>query len=296
MKALAQEHIELHSDGLSIYTDGSKLDDGKVGCGFYVPALNITQAYRLSDFVAVYTSEMTAIKLCAEWALANTTLNINIFGDSLSALESLKLIHSTSRPDLLSDICESLLKFQQSKRLVKFIWIPSHVDIPGNEMADMIAKKALTHAQIDICIGLQYQETKKCINEKINRMWQKQWTDSSTGSFYKNIEPTVSDRIKFHSTPRSRETCLTRLRLGHCWLNACLHKVGCHDTGLCTTCQTQETVEHYILYCVEQNALQKMLQNECKNTNLTYSLTNILTKPECLYILYNWITECNRKL
>ena len=130
----------------------------------------------------------------------------------------------------------------------------------------------------------------------INSTWQDQWTNSLIGSFYKATEPLISHAIKFKSTPRHKETCMTRIRLGNCWTNARLHKIKCHENGLCQTCQVPETVEHYLLHCIKQAALQEMLKTACKSASIAYTLNTVLTNSSCIDMIYSWIIKSNRRL
>ena len=65
--------------------------------------------------------------------------NFAIFADSLSVITSIKHSFSESRPTLLQ---ETIQTFNQISK-VHLIWIPSHVNILGNERADALAKLSL---------------------------------------------------------------------------------------------------------------------------------------------------------
>ena len=66
--------------------------------------------------------------------------NISIFTDSLSALQSLKSGKSRTQPEILHNILKSIKSLQNKNLQVSFGWIPSHVGIIGNEIADQTAK------------------------------------------------------------------------------------------------------------------------------------------------------------
>ena len=52
------------------------------------------------------------------------------------------------------------------------MWIPSHVEIRGNAMADQLAKEKLTEPNF---VPLQYSQTElySIINNTIDELWQK---------------------------------------------------------------------------------------------------------------------------
>ena len=56
---------------------------------------------------------------------------------------------------------------------VKFMWIPSHVGIDGNEQVDAIAKLA---AQLQPeYIQINYTDWYSTLREKINGVWDGEW-------------------------------------------------------------------------------------------------------------------------
>ncbi len=54
---------------------------------------------------------------------------------------------------------------------VKCMWVPAHVGITGNEMADRLAKRALTKDNVEVQVNVSKAEVKCIIWEKINKRW-----------------------------------------------------------------------------------------------------------------------------
>jgi len=67
--------------------------------------------------------------------------NITIYSDSLSALQCIQLGKSKSRPEILHQIMHYNNILRKNNTKITFIWIPSHVGILGNELADKFAKQ-----------------------------------------------------------------------------------------------------------------------------------------------------------
>ena len=107
------------------------------------------------------------------------------------------------------------------------------------------------------------------------------WNGSETGAFYRNIVPIVSNKIKYCNKNRSIEKSVTRLRLSKCRLNQWLHQINRHSDGLCQTCRTPETVEHFLLACRESN-LHVTLRALCRQLNLNYDFNTILRNTQIL--------------
>src|SRR6218665_674704 len=94
---------------------------------------------------SVYAAELTAIMEAVLWILNCEHYNtckckFAIFSDSLSVLTSIKESCSQSRPTLFNDLLCHLSKLDSSQ--LKFIWIPNHIDVTGNDRANALAKEA----------------------------------------------------------------------------------------------------------------------------------------------------------
>jgi len=127
------------------------------------------------------------------------------------------------------------------------VWIPSHVNIRGNDEADNLARQGST--RVDVHLPREMKEEYVNINEYCQKLWQEEYNASKTGQAYRTLEPLVNNKVKFTSTNRSKESVLTRLRLGKCSLKKYLFDIKCHIDGLCTNCRVPETIEHLLLEC-----------------------------------------------
>ena len=115
---------------LSIYTDGSKQDE-KVACSVISP--NFTDSIRLPDNSSIFTAEAKAIDIALYHIRDQPEKQFIIYSDSLSVLKSHKDLHH--RNPLIQQIFKKYYYLSASKEIV-FCWLPSHVNIRGNELAD----------------------------------------------------------------------------------------------------------------------------------------------------------------
>ena len=108
---------------------------------------------------------------------------------------------------------EILVKLYQIKSIINvFIcWIPSHIGILGNEMADKLAKKALNLSSVSFNIPLELAEVNSMLLKFIMDNWQLQWDCSSVGRKYYAIVPSTSFGIKYSNSCRMRESTMSRL-------------------------------------------------------------------------------------
>jgi len=170
-------------------------------------------------------------------------------------------------------------------KIVTLAWVPSHVNIGGNESADRLAKNSIGKNEIEYNVSFEHAEMHELIDKYIVKKWQEQWSKSQTGKHYQLIEPNVSCKIKFQCLNRQKEIKLTRMRLGQCRLHKYLYNIGCHSTGLCEYCGVEETLEHYLLQC-GNCMLKYTARAACNKENIPFVLCNILKSTRVLDYIY----------
>jgi len=124
---------------------------------------------------------------------------------SLQAFNGFKLSKDLKR--LLASYCHSI--FGKTDMLW---WIPSHVNIPGNEKADCAAKSALSLPITNMrfpAYDLAPRVSKFCLKE-----WQDIW-DACQGNKLYAIYPNVSGYQCKSSLLRLDAVLINRLRIGH---------------------------------------------------------------------------------
>jgi kelch-like protein 2/3 len=285
----ARELMQEYSAMTAIYTDGSKTTDEKVGSAFCVPSLGVEQAIRITDDMTVYTAELIAIKQALSWIKDAPVNRYVIFSDSLSALQSLDADCCESRPNTVQQI-KKLLNEVTKCCTVVLVWIPSHVGITGNEKADQLAKNATEKLSIDIHIALEMKDAYRGVKKYIGNLWQKQYDESNTGAQYRMLEPKIGTKIKYSNKQRDKEVTITRLRLGKCGLNYYLQKIGCHDNGLCDTCEEPETIEHLLLHCTQYN-IGEHIKLRCTRLNIEPTVANILKNAKLIDLTYDLLSQ-----
>ncbi|XP_076030308.1 uncharacterized protein LOC143018637 [Oratosquilla oratoria] len=144
LAACAREMITLkYPDDFLAYTDGSVLSDGRTGAGIYLQDTKETFSLKLPPpTTTILTAELIAIREAIRKiiALPHPPTQATVFSDSKSSLAAIQNGSCTSRPDILKDVLSLLTEADRLGVLLRFQWIPSHVGLHGNEMADNAAK------------------------------------------------------------------------------------------------------------------------------------------------------------
>ncbi len=91
-------------------------------------------------------------------------------------------------------------------------------------------------------------EVKGLIANEIRKEWQKEWDSGRKGRHLYHIQEKVGrERRKYGN--RKYDVLMSRMRIGYCLLNQCLHRMGKHETGKCDKCGHAESIEHVLIVC-----------------------------------------------
>ena len=243
-----------HNSDIEIFTDGSK-GDGKVGAGIIINTDNkVTHsiARRLHNYASVFTAELFAIKLALFSLKACSNVSCTIYSDSLSAIQA---ISSQARHRLILEIIEVNVQLCKRGITTRLCWLPGHVGIIGNELADSKAKQATMLEQISIQ-ELPPSDIKSVIKEKIYKQWKEEWRRKTiqqvkAREVFEHIQMKPLDlKLK-----RRDAKVITRLQIGHTRLtNQYMLERRNPDedeeeTTRCVRCGEQYSVKHILVSC-----------------------------------------------
>ena len=295
------------ADSLKLYTDSSKSDAGLfVGSACLCPELNLILTRSIICKASIFTAECLAITDAMDIALDNNMRNINIFTDSLSVV--LDLTYPKNKVNCNRYILEIRNKFcrfinnRTNNANITIFWIPAHVGITGNELADQHAK-----------IATEQQPTFKCIPYTDFKTMFKKLTTKETikiikdqglnkGIIYFQIYYSQSTKPWFLACPLSRDITVTicRCRSNHINLNESLAKIKVINDPSCEClCEVQD-LNHVIWQCPIYEPHRKWLIEPLAKNKLfpPFDIKCFLSLPDLkvMQLVYKFMNKCNRKM
>jgi len=133
---------------------------------------------RFPSYASIFRAELYAISLALN--VICRCRDKDIFSDSMSSLQALSGFKLEI--DLVQKILKDYTTLTKSGKSIVLGWIPSHVNIPGNERADAAAKSALslpiTNMKLPGC-DLIPRISNYCLRE-----WQEIWSNCANNKLY----------------------------------------------------------------------------------------------------------------
>ena len=274
---------EEHEDFQFIYTDGSK-SNNRTGAAFVHK--NFTQSFRLSDIASIYSAELNAILAALRYTVNKQFRNVIICSDSRAAIFALSSLNTLSNPivNKIRDIING------TNQTIKFLWIPGHTGIHGNDRADLAAKQSLNDPPQNQLPNL----ANDCINvirAALKATFQLEWNVNPHFHFHP-IKPEVGYWPSANQNTRKKETLLARLRMGHTKITHAYMMEGNPPTP-CLRCGCRYNVKHMLLECPQYNLARQQMIKFCNNNQITFNLPNILGNdyPDLLELLFTFLHE-----
>ena len=247
----ALEHIRRKGNKFMIYTDGSKSNLG-VGAAAYSNDSVVSIA--LPQIASVFTAELTAIKLALDTVLENQSSSTVVFSDSRSALDAIAKYAPVNH--LIQSIQLQIHELCIEGKTIELCWIPAHVGIQGNELADAAAKAACSKT-----ISFNFAPKSDWIaalKPLIFQDWQSIWDSQPASNKLHNIKTSVQPWLSCSQKCRQAEVVLARLRIGHTrFSHGHLMSSPHGDPLACSECQIPMTVQHLLVECPNYNILRQ---------------------------------------
>ena len=273
---------ELTSDTI-IDTDGST-DERQMngGAGIFIQSRDGRTLYEESfpagEWCSSYGGECVAALRALEWVKQNNIEDCTIITDSLSLQKSIETNDWKNRDNWLKQIKRLMYEMRFVTR-IRMLWIPSHIDIDGNERADALARIGSSMNQANVPV------TQNIVRAKIKA---RKWTVT-----HERAAPMYGDRRcpKFEIErrwPRDVRRNFQQLRTGHSkLLKKYRYIIDLEEDPYCDCGMIEEeTLEHVLCRCL---ALEEQRKRQYDG-EVTAAM--MVTEPElCRRILQHRFKE-----
>ena len=192
---------------------------------------------------------------------------VYIFIDSQAAIKRLQLNSLTGGQELVFKITQSCSYLASKNISINFYWVPSHLGIYGNKIADKLAKKGLSRRKIQSSYtSLSY--IGRLAKEKTLEQWKNNWQQNKKkGKHYTRIyKGSYSFSLKAPkiSYPKKTQSAFFQLKLGKGYFKSFSKIIGKDKEGRCfRECNSVQTPKHLLLDCslykIERKEMQRQL-------------------------------------
>ena len=227
---------------------------------------------------------------------------ITIFTDNQSAIQAISTPNIQSGQQILRFIVNAINTLREQHIEVELRWIPAHIGIRGNEMADKAAKEATgwrkvkkrngKSAEINTnhtssSLNLPYLRTavKTSLTEKLYAEWGDDWHREVRRRTLYKIAPTLSKNVLhlYDKSPKWVSSLMVQMRTGKIGLKKFLYErnvPGIEDTE-CACGEGEETVRHVLTECSQFAEMRRTFwADEVKNARYNWiDLCTILSTP-----------------
>ena len=285
LKEAAEKTIASFPDSwIHIYTDGSAFK-ATVNAGYgalicfpdgSAKELSAACGSTCSNYEAELLGIQAALTFLKTTFQNNPSILTNtvIFTDARSALQAIESTNSSTEVTQILHLFQDLFTDHRARLVCQ--WIPSHINLPGNEKADRLAKQGSSAEQQERPIS--QQTAKMIIKQNYREEWMNQWARGTTGRSVFQHQSQVKRNDPIYNLPRKEQSIIFRLRTQHIPLNSHLNRINPEHLSLCMLCdEPLETVEHVLFRCPKlKDIRQQLLPPLPTISNTLYSTTEQL--------------------
>lgn len=233
------------------------------------------------------------------------TRRLTIFTDNQSAIQAISTPSTQSGQQILRFIIGAIDRLREQDIDVELRWIPAHIGVEGNELADRAAKEATewrkvkkrngksieidtSHTSSSPHLPLLRSAVKTYLKEKLFAEWEDDWHKKTRGHTLYKIAPQPSRKVlHLHDKlPKWISSLMVQMRTGKIGLRKFLYERNVPDIEdtECACGEGEETVRHVLTECSQFSELRKIMwADEVRKARFNWiDLRSILTTPAFL--------------
>ena len=268
-----------------IYTDGSvQRVHGmrRTGAGYAVYHRGremVARSVGLGAKAVEYDGELAGMVLSAKaatnlaWDNPGTT-HLHFYTDNSSVVDALSNPKAAAGQLLIHNFTTTIHKFldDDPRHSVDISWIPSHMEIEGNEKADELAKVGTTLASHMPFVGTT-AHARQTAKERLLKDWTRQWKAApKTGHFAiaDRIPPSMRPTPQFRRLDGRREVFgrLVQCRTGHGYNGEYYRRFVPTESTRCQCGEGLQTREHVLRECPLYNEHRPYLRKVSEDISL----------------------------
>lgn len=220
-----------------------------------------------------------AIKKATELTENESTAEIRIFSDSLSAIQAINSPRSTNK--LTISIRNKALHTLSAGTKITLFWVPSHIGIPENDVVDWLANAARVDS---LCEKIVSTSSAKHISKTFHEAWWK-----ITTAYLESHHVFFSSHPRRSLTPdpwlihpcRQKKSILHKIRSNSLHLNDRVSKFDYTVSPLCSCgCSNPETPLHVLIECTHYASHRETLAKFFTEQNLQLNMPTLLNPPQ----------------
>lgn len=218
----------------------------------------------MNNQISILDAELYAILKALQWIprIQNPRhTDMWIFTDSQQAIQCLQKVYASVQSVLYAKIHKEIQELHEDNFRVHIHWIPSHINIPGNDLADLAAKQGAQvqkKAESDTFTSIHSLKIK--VKQQTLLEWKQAWNSSSSkGKHYQQFQTEPGNKKHKVLTKADKLTFATfmQLKLGHGYFKSYLARLPQHESRYCHgTCRGVQTPDHLLLRCKHFEAKQ----------------------------------------
>jgi hypothetical protein len=227
-----------------------------------------------------------------------------IFADNQAANYSTKAPKQQSGQFYLKIIVDLTNKLRQIDIEPEVRWIPAHIGVFGNEIADKLAKEATGWREnalpIDPGPPASHEKSlksavKRTLKAWIKNKWIEKWKSEKSGRKLFNLHEQkgklINDPKLFYQNKHRALTSLAiQLRLGKTGFKEHLFSFGAAESPRCSCGEGNENINHVIMMCPELQELRQEIWQGRQAGNIA----EVLNDPQSLHQAARFVLRSNK--